>query len=119
MVPQLMTILDNGEPNFQMVCRDRNRLAMQSDILGASAHGIKYSNTTELVESSEIAKLIDENIDSMQKDLANFERVRRFSLLEKAFTIEDGELTPSLKVRRKVVEEKYAHLIQGMYEGVN
>jgi long-chain acyl-CoA synthetase len=55
----------------------------------------------------------------MQKDLANFERVRRFSLLEKPFTIEDGELTPSLKVRRKVVEEKYAHLIQGMYEGVN
>jgi long-chain acyl-CoA synthetase len=85
----------------------------------ASAHGIKYSNTTELVESSEITKLIDENIDSMQKDLANFERVRRFALLEKPFSIEEGELTPSLKVRRKVVEEKYAHVIQGMYKGVN
>lgn len=85
----------------------------------ANAHGIKYSNTAELVESPEITKLIDENIDSMQKDLANFERVRRFSLLEKPFTIENGELTPSLKVRREVVEERYAHLIQGMYKGVN
>jgi long-chain acyl-CoA synthetase len=85
----------------------------------ANAHGIKYNDTTELVESPEITKLINENIDSMQKDLANFERVRRFSLLEKPFTIEDGELTPSMKVRRKVVEEKYAHVIQGMYKGVN
>ena len=85
----------------------------------AGAHGIKYSSNEELVESPEITDLINKDIDALQKDLANFERVRRFTLLKKPFSIEEGELTPSLKVRRKVVEEKYAGVIQGMYEGVN
>ena len=85
----------------------------------ADTHGIKYSSNEELVESPEITRLINQDIDALQKDLANFERVRRFTLLKKPFSIEEGELTPSLKVRRKVVEEKYAGVIQGMYEGMN
>jgi long-chain acyl-CoA synthetase len=44
--------------------------------------------------------------------------VRKFTLLEKQFTIEDGELTPSQKIRRRVVEQKYARLIDSMYDGV-
>lgn len=85
----------------------------------AKGHGIAFTKDADLVESPEIRKLIDNDIDSLQKDLANFERVRRFELLHKPFTIEEGELTPSLKVRRKVVEERYASLIEKMYEGVN
>ena len=81
--------------------------------------GITYANDADLIAVPEIHKLIDENIDTLQRDLANFERVRRFTLLNKPFTIEGGELTPSLKVRRKIVEERYAHLIEGMYQGVN
>ena len=85
----------------------------------AGNHGIKYANNADLVGSPAINKLIDDNIDTLQKDLANFERVRRFALLEKPFTIEEGELTPSLKIRRNVVEEKYSRLIDGMYQDVN
>ncbi|MEK9138070.1 MAG: long-chain fatty acid--CoA ligase, partial [Bacteroidota bacterium] len=85
----------------------------------AKGHGISFSNNAELIGSPEINNLIDQNIDQLQKDLANFERVRRFALLEKPFTIEDGEMTPSLKVRRKVVEQRYAELIEGMYKGVS
>ena len=85
----------------------------------ANLHGIKYASNDELIDSPAITRLINEDIDGLQKDLANFERVRRFTLLKKPFSIEDGELTPSMKVRRKVVEEKYADVIKGMYEGVN
>lgn len=85
----------------------------------ANTHGIKFADNADLIGCPAINKLIDENIDALQKDLANFERVRRFALLAKPFTIEEGELTPSLKIRRNVVEEKYSHLIEELYRGMN
>lgn len=84
----------------------------------ASERGIGPLHNHELVRHPDIYALIEKDIEEIQKDLANFERVRKFILLAKPFTIEDGELTPTQKVRRKVVEEKYAHLIERMYEGV-
>ena len=59
--------------------------------------------------------LIEQDIGQIQKDLSSYERVRRFTLLDKPFTVEEGELTPTQKVRRKIVEERYAHLIEEMY----
>ena len=53
-----------------------------------------------------------------QKKLANYERVRKFVLLDRPFTIENGEITPSLKIKRKVVEEKYGGLIEEMYQSL-
>ena len=60
-------------------------------------------------------KLIQKDIDILQKDLANYERIREFTLLEDHFSIEGGELTPTLKVKRKFVEEKYKEDIDNMY----
>jgi long-chain acyl-CoA synthetase len=85
----------------------------------ADANRIPYVSNEDLIERPEITKLVNENIDALQKDLANFERVRKFALLAKPFTIEEGEMTPSLKIRRKVVEERYASLIEKLYQGVN
>ena len=51
------------------------------------------------------------------KDLARFEQVKKFALLEREFTVDGGELTPTLKVRRKVVTELFAGRIAVMYEG--
>jgi long-chain acyl-CoA synthetase len=59
--------------------------------------------------------LIEKDMAGVQKKLANFERVRKFALLDKPFSLEGGEITPSLKVRRKFVEERYGHLIEEMY----
>ncbi len=81
----------------------------------ADSHGISYSETADLVRNAEILKLIEGTIQGTQKDLANFEKVRRFTLLEEPFTIENGEMTPSLKIRRKAVEERYHDLIEAMY----
>jgi long-chain acyl-CoA synthetase len=84
----------------------------------ADSHNIPYNSIEELVTKKEIYDLIDKDIVPFQKKLANFERVRKFKLLEKPFTLESGEITPSLKIKRKFVEERYQHLIEEMYEGM-
>jgi long-chain acyl-CoA synthetase len=68
------------------------------------------------LESVELA--VEADIKRLQRDLSPFERVRRFELLAEPFTVENGMMTPTLKVKRKVVEERYGDLIEGMYEGV-
>jgi long-chain acyl-CoA synthetase len=85
----------------------------------ARGAGLAFKGREELVQLKEVNELIEADIQNLQKDLATFERVRRFRLLERPFTIEEGELTPSQKVRRKVVEERYADLIEGMYRGLS
>jgi len=85
----------------------------------ADAHKIPYADKSELTKSPDVYRMIEKDFAAIQKDLANYERVRKFVLLDKSFTIEDGEITPSLKIKRKVVEEKYAELIEGMYEGIH
>lgn len=85
----------------------------------ADSHRIPYSNNSDLTKRKEINDLVDKDIAHIQRDLAGYERVRRFALLDQPFTIENGELTPTQKVRRKAVEERYAHLIEGMYQGVS
>jgi len=81
----------------------------------ADANNITYKETRELIKNSEINKLIEKDMAKYQKQLANFERIRKFVLLDRAFTIENGEITPSLKIKRKVVEQRYEKLIDSMY----
>ncbi len=82
----------------------------------ADAHKIPYERVEELAHHPEIYKLIEKDIQTLQRNLANYERIRKFVILGKPFTIEGGELTPTLKVRRKVIEERYSHLIKDLYE---
>ena len=84
----------------------------------ADSRNIPYGNVEDLIKKKEIYDLIDKDMSQFQKKLANFERVRKFKLLEKPFTLESGEITPSLKIKRKFVEERYQHLIEEMYEGM-
>jgi long-chain acyl-CoA synthetase len=58
-------------------------------------------------------------MDQFQKKLANYERVRKYVLLDRPFTIESGEITPSLKIKRKYVEERYQDLIEQMYQSLD
>ena len=81
----------------------------------ADANNIKYNNEKELIENEEIYKTVERDMSKFQKQLANFERIRKFVLLDKPFTIENGEITPSLKIKRKVVEQRYEKLIDNMY----
>ncbi len=84
----------------------------------ADAHRISYKDEKELVKLKQINELLEKEFNEFQKKLANFERVRKFTLLERPFTIENGEVTPSLKIRRKVIEERYRDLIEDMYSAL-
>lgn len=85
----------------------------------ADAHRIPYNDEKELIEMKQIYDLMEDEFSKFQKRLANYERVRKFTLLERPFAIESGEMTPSLKLKRKVIEERYRNLIEDMYKGMD
>lgn len=84
----------------------------------AKSKGISFTNERDLVHKDSVRQLFQAEIDRIQKDLPHFERVRRFELLPEPLTVENGDITPTLKVRRKVVEQKFSYLIEKMYENV-
>lgn len=76
---------------------------------------IAFKSIDELIQNSEIKRMIAERIENLQNGLANFEKIKRFTLLPKEFTIESGELTNTLKLRRRIINNRYAHEIEAMY----
>ena len=83
----------------------------------ALEQGIDCQDRKDLVNDSRVVKKIRSEINRMTSGLADYEKVKRISLLPQDFTIEAGELTPTLKMRRRIVEEKYLDLIESMYAG--
>ena len=61
--------------------------------------------------------MMKKEVNRVTSELADYEKVKRIGLVAQEFTIDGGELTPSLKVRRRVVEEKYSDLIESLYSG--
>lgn len=82
----------------------------------AAKVNITTDNISELVENDVVNNFYEAEIDVLQRNLAKYERVRKFALMDKPFTIESGELTPTLKLKRKVIEERYKDLIDSFYK---
>lgn len=78
--------------------------------------GIKYSSVNELTLHPQVISTIQKDIDRFQSDLAKYERVRKFALLSQPFSVESGELTPKMSIRRHVVEHNYSTLIDQLYD---
>ena len=76
---------------------------------------IEHRTIEELVNNPDIHKMMEDRINDYQKGLAAYEQIKRFVLLPKAFTMESGELTNTLKIRRAVINKRYALLIDAMY----
>ncbi len=81
----------------------------------ARRHGIDFKSIEDLIENTEIRTFFAERIERLQHGLAGFEKIKRFTLLPKEFTIESGELTNTLKLRRRVINSNYASQIEAMY----
>lgn len=81
----------------------------------AKKNNIAYSSNADLVAREEIAALIKADVDAVNEGLARYEQVKYFEVLSEPFSEETGELTPTLKVKRKVVNEKYRDRIERMY----
>lgn len=84
----------------------------------AKSINLKYESYVELLKHTKIVELLDERVKEMQKELAKFEQVKKFQLMASPFTNEKGELTPTLKLKRKVIQQRYSALIEGMYSTV-
>ena len=76
---------------------------------------LNFSNYTEMVALPEVDKLIYAEVERLTEGLASYETIKNFIFAKQPFTIESGELTPSLKVKRNVVEKNYADEIDKMY----
>jgi len=81
----------------------------------AKSNGIDFGSYKDLLDRDETWQLIKNEIDKAQADMPGFEQVKRFALIEEPFTLESGELTPTLKIKRRVVEEKYQEVIEELY----
>ena len=84
------------------------------DFVKAEMPELKDQSNEQIIADESVKKLIRSEIDKVNKTLAGFEMVKRHALLAKPFTIEAGEMTPSMKVKRKVVKERYAAQIAGL-----
>lgn len=82
----------------------------------AEEKGIKYNDMKDLVANKEIIDAVTEHIDILQQNFAHFEQIKKFTLLPEPFSMEKGELTNTLKIKRQVVYKNYAELIDKMYE---
>ena len=81
----------------------------------ADKHRIIYTEFSDLSRNPKVVELIEQEVTKLIEQLPPHMRVKKFSILHKQFTADQGELTRTLKVRRKFVEEKYHHLIDAMY----
>ncbi|MFJ1434001.1 AMP-dependent synthetase/ligase [Capnocytophaga canimorsus] len=90
-------------PNFEVLQQ------MMADL------NIKYKNTTDLIKNSQVIDFINKRLQKFQKDLPDYEKIKRFTLLPKAFSIDRNEITPTLKLKRKVIYVRYRKEIEAMY----
>ena len=81
----------------------------------AQEQHIDFTSVEELVNKEEIVDFIFGRVELLQSQFTSYEKIKKFTLLPRPFTIEDGELTNTLKLRRKVILERYAGLIEEMY----
>ncbi len=86
----------------------------------AASINLEYNDINELFDHPEIIKLYEERIRLGQEEMASFEQIKKFRFIRKGFSMEAGELTATLKLRRAVVYHNYRHLIDEMYDdGIN
>ncbi len=82
----------------------------------AKANGISFADREELVRNDRIIAFLQTEVDRATPQLASYERIKKIGILGRDFEIEKGEMTPSLKIRRNIVMEKYADVIESLYK---
>ena len=82
----------------------------------AKDHHIAYTDMKDLLQKTEIQELFRMRIETLQQEFAHYEQIKRFTLLPEPFSMERGELTNTLKIKRPVLLKNYAAEIEKMYE---
>jgi long-chain acyl-CoA synthetase len=81
----------------------------------AQDNKLQFTTFASLTKTDEVITLIQQEIDKVNRQLARVENIRKFRILDKKLYTEDGEVTPTMKVKRKFINEHYARLIESMY----
>jgi len=111
-VNQILLIGDKRKSISALIVPDFERLEEY-----AHDNNVSCQNLSELVTKDKVKRMFRDDIDSLSEKFADFERVKMFTLMDKEFTIEADEMTPTLKLKRKEIIEKYKGLIGEMYHG--
>jgi long-chain acyl-CoA synthetase len=82
----------------------------------AAQNGIEVEHPHQIVDNSKIKELINSEVEKFNKDFGHWEQVKKFTLLTEEWTVEGGQLTPTMKVKRKVVTERYRDHVEKMYQ---
>ncbi|MFV0330481.1 MAG: AMP-dependent synthetase/ligase [Dysgonomonas sp.] len=82
----------------------------------ADEHNIKYEKVEDLFSNVDILRMLDGRIELLQANFAPYEKIKKYRLLAEPFSMENGELTNTLKIKRKAVAEKYKDIIDKMYK---
>ena len=83
----------------------------------ANEQGVSNNDKQQLITDRRVVDMIKSDVSRLTRELADYEKVKRIALLAEEFSVDGGELTPTLKVKRRVVEEKYGELIESLYSG--
>ncbi len=83
----------------------------------AKDNGVEAASHPQIVDNSKIKALINAEVERLNKDFGKWEQIKKFTLLTEEWTVDAGELTPTMKVKRKVILEKYNKHVEEMYAG--
>jgi long-chain acyl-CoA synthetase len=109
----------------QVVVHGNNRnfctalVTLDPESIGAwqAEHGLGSTPYAELGKAPQVQQMVQEAVDRLNATLPSYSTIKRFAVLPKDLTVEGGELTPSLKIKRKAVEKSYADVLDGFYAG--
>ena len=90
-------------------------LAEENVVAWARARGLAHASAADLAAAPEVRALVEDAVDRLNAGLASYETIKKFAILPHDLSQEAGELTPTLKVKRKFVGEKYRHVLDGFY----
>ena len=92
-------------------------ITLDADALGewASKHGLAGRSYSEIVTSDAAREMVQGYVDELNARLNRWETIKRFVILERDLSVEEGEITPSMKVKRKVVEDHYRDRLDALY----
>ena len=79
-------------------------------------HHINYTSDSEIIKNDKVLEKIEQEIEKANKSFAQWEKVKKISLIDHVWSIDSGEVTPTLKLKRKVINERYGNMIEEMYQ---
>jgi long-chain acyl-CoA synthetase len=80
-----------------------------------SEHGISYNGNESIIKNEKVLSLIKDTVERYNQNFNHVEQIKRFELLPREWSVEGGELTPTLKLKRKVILEKYKDVVKRIY----